>query len=467
MKFLKISFILLFVTISALGQEKDSLMLRKIYDEALANGHSYKNLEYLCKKIGPRLSGSENAQKAVEWGKKLMQDYGFDKVYLQEVSVPHWIRGEKEEAYIIEQTEEDASISMPVPVAALGGSPATPEGGLTAEVIEVKSLDELARLGIAKIKGKVVFFNRAFDPRPIEPGNAYGMAGDQRFKGPAEAAKYGAVAAIVRSLTHAIDDYPHTGSTAYADNGSKIPAAAISTKAANELSDLLKKKAKIKFQLKMNCQTLPDVISYNVIGEIKGSEKPDEIITVGGHLDAWDLAEGAHDDGTGVVQSIETLRMLKTLGYKPKHTIRAVLFMNEENGLRGGKKYAELAKQNGEKHIVAIESDSGGFTPRGFSLENSLESIKFVNNWKPLLAPYGLNQIGIGESGADIGPLKNLPTVPVLIGFDPDRQRYFDVHHSSLDVFESVNRRELELGGASIAGLVYLIDQYGLGNINK
>ncbi|MBU1371853.1 MAG: M20/M25/M40 family metallo-hydrolase [Bacteroidetes bacterium] len=439
---------------------QDSLVLRKIYDEALVNGESYENLRYLCKQIGPRLSGSANAQKSVEWTKSLMDKYGFDKVYLQECMVPHWVRGEKEIGKIINGKTE-----INVPICALGMSPATPKEGLKAQVIELRDLDELAKLGESVIKGKIVFFNRPFDPRFIETGRAYGTAGDQRFAGPAAAAKYGAVGVIVRSLTESLDNYPHTGTTVFPDGAKQIPCAAISTKAANQLSTLLrlKKLPTIQFYFKQNCQLLPDAKSYNVVGEMTGSEFPNEVITVGGHLDSWDLAEGAHDDGTGVMQAMEVLRVYKALGMKPKHSIRAVMFMNEENGGRGGDKYAELAMKNGEKHIAAIESDGGGFTPRGFTFQDiSKKDLKEINeNWSGLLRPYLADHLDAGGSGSDIEPLSIFKDA-VLIGYRADSQRYFDIHHTPNDVFENVNKRELELGAAAMTSLVYLIDQHGI-----
>lgn len=439
---------------------QDSLVLRKIYDEALVNGQSYENLRYLCKQIGPRLSGSPKAQDAVDWSKIVMEKYGFDKVFLQECMVPHWVRGEKEVGKIIQGKTE-----INVPICALGMSPSTPKNGLTAQVIEVKSLSEIEILGEAVIKGKIVFFNRPFDPRFIETGKAYGTAGDQRFAGPAAAAKFGAVGVIVRSLTESLDNYPHTGTTNFPEGTKEIPAAAISTLAANKLSALLKVKNSpaVLFYFKQNCQLLPDAKSYNVVGEITGSEKPNEFITVGGHLDSWDLAEGAHDDGTGIVQSLEVLRIYKAMGLKPKHSIRAVMFMNEENGGRGGDKYAELAVKNKEIHIAAIESDGGGFTPRGFTFQGvSTETIKSINaNWKELLTPYLADHLTKGGSGSDIEPLTVFKDA-VLIGYRGDSQRYFDLHHSKNDVFENVNKRELELGAAAMTALVYLIDQKGI-----
>ncbi|MEO6977453.1 MAG: M20/M25/M40 family metallo-hydrolase [Mucilaginibacter sp.] len=458
---LKLTLLSTLILIGSLANAQDSLMIRKIYDEELVNGQCYSNLHYLCKNIGQRISGSANAQKAVEWGKKLMESYGFDKVYLQPVMVPHWVRGAKEEGAII---KGDKRIS--VHIAALGMTVATPKNGLTAPIIEVQSLKELETLGAGVIKGKIVFFNRPFDPRFIETLRAYGTAGDQRFAGPAAAVKYGAVGVIVRSLTESLDFYPHTGATAYNKDGVNIPAAAISTKDANTLSTMLKMKSlpAVKFYFKQNCEHLPDAPSFNVVGEMTGSENPNKFITVGGHLDSWDLAEGAHDDGTGVMQSVEALRLLKATGYKPKNSIRAVFFMNEENGDRGGIKYAELADHNKEEHIAAIESDLGGFTPRGFTFEgiSPARIEKISNNWSKLLTPYGSGLLTAGGGGSDIGPLAEKSKGVVLIGFMPDSQRYFDVHHTPNDVFENVNKRELELGAASMASLMYLIDQHGL-----
>lgn len=442
-----------------LAQNTDSLVIKKIYDEALGKGEAYKNLEYLCKNIGPRLSGSQNAQKAVEWTKKLMEDYGFDKVYLQEVMVPHWERGAKESAYILEGTAR-----IPVRIAALGGSIATPAQGISAEVIEVKNFDELRSLGETIVKGKIIFFNRPFDNSLFDTFEAYSGAVNQRGQGAIEAAKLGAVGVIVRSMTNIIDDNPHTGGMRYLDGVTKIPAAAISTKAAELLSQKLrlKKSPSIRLYFQQNCRTLPDALSYNVVGEIRGSQSPENIITVGGHLDSWDLAEGAHDDGTGITQSIEVLRMFKSLNMKPRNTIRAVMFMNEENGLRGGLKYAEFAKQNKEKHIAAIESDEGGFSPRGFTIEDSPSATAQIAKWRYLFEPYKVTDLLSGSGGADIGPLKNAVPGIVLIGLKPDPHRYFDIHHASSDVFENVNKRELELGAASMASLIYLIDKYGI-----
>ncbi len=443
---------------AASAQAEDSLFIRKIYDQALTKGQSYEQLRDLTQNIGARLSGSPQAAAAVEWARQEMNKLGLDRVYLQEVMVPHWVRGEKEFAAIVNSR---ISPTRPVNVLAIGGSVATPAHGITAEVVEVQSLDELNSLGKKKVQGKIVFFNRPFDQTHIVTGKAYGGAVDQRSRGPAAAARLGAVAVVVRSMASNTDDFPHTGGLRYAPDAPKIPAVAISTLGADLLSSLLKDDGKLQFHVRVNAKWLPDVLSYNVIGEIKGTERPDEIILVGGHLDSWDIGEGAHDDGAGCVQSMEVLRMMKAMNYAPKRTIRAVLFMNEENGLRGATKYAEVAKQRNEKHIAAIESDAGGFTPRGFGITAPSEAVfQKILAWKNLLAPYGLHDIERGGGGADIGELEDGRVA--LIGFQPDSQRYFEIHHTANDTFDKVNRRELELGGASMAALVYLIDTYGL-----
>ena len=440
--------------------QTDSLNIRKIYNEALLRGQSYDNLRYLCERIGGRLSGSPQAAQAVEWGKLTMEKANcFDKVYLQECLVPHWVRGAKEKGEIIGNKNK----SVPVAVCALGGSVATPGSKpLRAGVVEVKSLAELKALPDAAVKGKFVFFNRPFNDALIEPGAAYGAAGDQRRSGPAEAGRRGAVGALVRSLTAAHDNYPHTGATNYGDTPTKVPGAALSTQAADQLSQLLAGDPKLQFELQMSCETLPDVKSYSVIGEVRGTRYPDQFITVGGHLDSWDLAQGAHDDGTGVVQSIEALRLLKASGLRPERTVRAVLFMNEENGTRGGQQYADQARQNHETHLAAIESDGGGFTPRGFTVETTPAAFKKVAAWQPLLAPYLAGQLTKGHSGTDIEPLAAAVQPVALFGYDCDSQRYFDIHHTAADTFDKVNKRELELGGAAMASLIYLLGKYGL-----
>jgi carboxypeptidase Q len=439
------------------GQQKDSVMLRSIYTEVLTNGKCYPTLDHLSNQIGGRLSGSPEAKKAVEYTYTTLKSYGFDTVYLQEVMVPHWVRGQKEEGFIVKGNQR-----MPVHICALGNSIATAEKGLLAPVIEVHNFKELEQLGVERIKGKIVFFNRPMNPTYIGTGRAYGEAGDQRGRGAIEAAKYGAVGVVVRSLTLANDTNPHTGMMGYRDTIQKIPACAISTVDADELSRLLKQRsaAPVSFYFKQNCRMLPDELSYNVVAEMRGTVKPEEIIIVGGHLDSWDTGDGAHDDGAGVTQSMEALRVLSQLGYKPKRTLRCVLFMNEENGVKGGIAYAAQAQEKSQKHIAAIESDAGGFTPRAFGIENNPNAVAAMQPWVELFRPYGIDYIREGHGGTDIEPLAGSGTV--LIGYIPDSQRYFDYHHTAIDTFDKVNKRELELGAAAMCSLMYLLSEYGL-----
>ncbi len=442
------------IVTTSIDYKKDSTQIKHIFNTALTKGKSYEWLRDLTTNIGSRLSGSEGAAKSVIWSEKLMKEVGLDSVWLQPVMVPHWVRGEKEVANYTFNGEK-----INVPVCALGGSIATPKEGITAEIIEVKSLEEAKSLG-EKAKDKIVFFNGAFDNTLINTFRAYGGCVGQRYGGAATVGKFGAKAVIVRSMTNGIDDYPHTGSMGYGDipKSEYIPTAAISSRAAENLSKHLKESPNLKFFFKQSCKTLPDAPSHNVVGEIKGSENPDKILVIGGHLDSWDLGDGAHDDGTGIVQSLEVAYLLKKNNIKPKNTIRIVFFMNEENGLRGATEYARLAKKHGELHIGALESDAGGHTPRGFSIDANEKNRKLLQSWKKLLAPYGLHDITAGGSGADIGPLKDDHVT--LVGYRPDSQRYFDYHHAATDTFDKVNKRELELGSASMTSIVYLMDKY-------
>ncbi|UII33486.1 M28 family peptidase [Fulvivirga ulvae] len=441
--------------------QSDEDMLKIIFDETLKNGHSYEMLDYLSNEIGGRLSGSPEAAAAVEWSRQEMIKLGFDTVFLQEVMVPHWVRGKKE---IVRIVNSDRMGTIDLAACALGNSVGTGDQGLAANIIEVDGIESLKKLDKKKIEGKIVFFNRRMDPTRVNTFAAYGEAVDQRVYGASEAAALGAVAVVVRSMASNDDDIPHTGTLIYKEGVKQIPAFALSTNSANLLSKSLKAQQGLKLYLEAHCKMLPDVLSYNVVGEIKGSAKPNEYIIVGGHLDSWDLGDGAHDDGAGCVQSIEAVRVLKNVGYKPYHSIRAVMFMNEENGLRGGVRYAELAKQNNEKHLVAIESDRGGFTPKGFTLTGSETARAKLISWKPLFEPYGIYDFNKPGGGADISPLEEQGTA--LIGFLPDSQRYFNLHHTTADTFDKIDKRELELGAASMAALVYLIDKYGIDGKN-
>ena len=448
---------LIFVLISFLSinaQAQDAKTIRTIYDLALTQSEAYENLRVLCKDIGHRLSGSEGADSAVVWGQRVLGKLELDTIYLQEITVPHWERGRKEKAYFYNEKGKNM-----LDVCALGGSVSTGMNQfIKGDVLEVKSLDEVNNLPDSLVKGKIIFYNRPMDPKKISTFSAYGSCVDQRYSGAIEAAKKGAIAVVVRSMNVRQDDFPHTGSMAYEEGVDSIPAFAISTNGADYLSENVTKYDNLELNLKSFCKSYPDKISHNVIGEIKGSEFPDEYITVGGHLDSWDMGEGAHDDGAGVVQSIEVLHLLNLMNIKPKHSIRVVLFMNEENGNRGGKHYAERAAAKNEKHLMALESDRGGFSPRGFSVNGTEKQLNGIKKWVDLFEPYGIHEFKMGFAGVDINPLEDGKIC--LIGLSPDSQRYFDHHHSDNDVFEEVNKRELVLGAASMTSLIYLIDKY-------
>ena len=452
--------IFLFLTATAVmnagyAQQNDGAMVKRISEEVMRNSTAYENLRYLTKKIGPRLSGSVNAQKAVDATARMLREAGADTVYLQPCMVPHWERGEKETGYI----QLANGSRHPLNLCALGNSVGSGAKGVSAAVVEVRSLAELDELGYA-VKGKIVFFNIAMNPVYIRTFRAYSEAGAGRRAGPSQAAKYGAIGVMVRSLASNIDEYPHTGATQYNDSFPKIPAVAISTKDAEWLSTALKKKMQLTAYFKTHCRMLKDAPSFNVVGEIRGIQFPEEILTVGGHLDSWDLGEGAQDDGAGCMQGIEVIRALKALGVQPKRTIRAVMFMNEENGGRGGRAYLQWAKDKKEKHVFALESDAGGFTPRGISMDMNEEKRLRLMQWKPLFYEYGIYDFSPGGGGADIAPLKELGTP--LAGFAPDSQRYFDLHHAPNDVFEAVSKRELDLGAANMTMLMWLVSEYGL-----
>lgn len=453
-------FLALFLSVEVVAQQnEDAFFIRDIYDEALTAGNAYDWLAYLTGNIGPRLGGSPESAAAVEYVRQILDTMGMDTVWLQPCMVPHWERGEPEKGRIVNSSRMG---TVDLDVLALGNSIGTGPEGITAEVIEVQSLEELAELGRERIEGKIVFFNRAMDPTQINTFNAYGGAVDQRVYGASRASEYGAVAALVRSVTTRIDDIPHTGVNVYQEGVRPIPALAVSTKGANLLSDLLMTE-NIQVYLRNTSRMLGMKKSYNVIGEIYGSEYPEEIVLVGGHLDSWDVGRGAHDDGAGCVQAMDVVNILNKVDYRPKRTLRCVLFMNEENGQAGAIKYRDESFARDEYHMAAIESDRGGFTPRGFTFDahESIFNEKFrkVLEWLPLLEPYGLS-LDKGGSGADISRLKD--QMGLLVGFAPDTQRYFDYHHAETDTLEAVNPRELQLGAAAMASLVYLLDKYGI-----
>ncbi|MGZ3879956.1 MAG: M20/M25/M40 family metallo-hydrolase [Flavisolibacter sp.] len=436
------------------AQSDDSIFIRRIADEILLNGKAYDDLRVLTKQIGGRLAGSPQMVKAEQWGLKLFQSLDPDKAWLQECMVPHWVRGGKDEA-----TASYGKQKKPLDVIALGNSLGSGKNGVSGQVVEVKTFQELEAKK-DQLKGKIVFYNYPFNQRFIRTFEAYGDAVGYRGAGASQAAKYGAVGAIVRSMSESTDNNPHTGALHYDSNYRMIPAVAVGLKDADWLDQQLKQGA-VAITLKTYGHFLPDTIGHNVIAELTGSQFPNEYITIGGHLDSWDPAEGAHDDGTGVVQTIELLRAFKALGYHPKRTIRFVLFANEENGTRGGQKYAQEATVKKEKHLFALESDEGGFTPRGFSITGTDQQYQKLKGWQSLLCPYGACETEKGGGGSDIGYL-NQDQKTAVAGYMPDSQRYFDFHHARNDVFEAVNKRELELGAVDMAALIYLIDKYGL-----
>ena len=442
---------------SSLDHTSDSLLVRSIFDEVLANGEAHQNLRILCKDIGHRLSGSSAADKAMAWGMDVMNAYGVDTAYIMPVEVPAWTRGNIANA----EAELPDGERMTLHVTALGGSVPTPnDAAIRGPLLVVKQLDALDTIDAT---GHIVLFNRAMDPLLINTGSAYGGAFDQRGGGASAAAKAGAIGVLVRSLTHALDTLPHTGSLRYAEDQPQIPAAAISTVDASKLANAARSQsAPVYVSMQLNCRELGSVTQGNVIGEWRGSDRPDEIITLGGHLDSWDIGEGAHDDGAGVVHTLEALRALKEIGYQPTRTLRFVLFINEENGNRGGQRYAKIAAkemEHGLRHVAAMESDAGGFVPRGVRMDASIQDVNMVRSWADLLEPYNLHYFGRGGAGVDIGPLKDLSPRPLLMGLVPDGQRYFDLHHSSQDVWENVHKRELELGAATCATMIALMDK--------
>ena len=457
MKYVILSFVAIFQMSIANSQTitSDSVFIRTIFDKALMEGNAYEDLRSLCKDVGARLSGSAEAEMAVEWSKQKMESYGFDKVYLQEVMVPHWERGTKEVGWY---KGKDGKLNK-ISVLALGGSIGT-DGILMGELVLFNSREELLNAKRKDVEGKIVFVNQPMDNKLITTFQAYGGCYPIRGFSAVDASKLGAKAVIIRSLSLSNHEHPHTGTMQYEEGVTKIPAAAISTRDADILAEFIRsEKSNATFILEMDCKKLADKLSHNVIAEMTGKTNPDEIISFGGHLDSWDVGEGAHDDGAGVIHSLEALRILKDLKYQPNRTLRVVFFMNEENGNMGGKTYAQQAKASGENHIAAIESDRGGFSPRGFSCDGDQKHIELIQSFSEILKPYELHKFEKGYGGVDIGPLKDEFEGIPLFGFIPDSQRYFDFHHNENDVFENVNKRELELGAASMAAFVYLLDK--------
>jgi carboxypeptidase Q len=448
-KIITVFFLVLFS--SVMKAQEPGKIITSFFDEALTDSTAYRYLEYLCKKTKGRLAGSAASLKAVDFTRQALIRAGADTVWLQKVKVPHWIRGyEQCRITSVISGIEDLSIT------ALGLSEGTSREGIVAKVIEIHDFEELKNIGRKRIEGRIVFYNKPVDNKIINTFAGYGGAVGQRISGASEASGYGAVAVIVRSVTQSLDDFPHTGITHYVDGVNRIPAVAVSTIDAEKLSRLLKKDTTLTAHLISTCKNYPDTLSYNVIGEIRGLLKPLEYITVGGHLDGWDISEGAHDDAGGCVQAIEMIRIYKKLGIKPKRTIRAVMFMNEEMSSTGGRAYADEAKKRGEIHYAALESDRGVMSPRGFEFDAEGAKLEKLLSLAQYFVPFNIRDFDRGGGGSDISPLKTLGALQ--IGYIPDIQRYFSYHHSVNDTFEQVNIRELQMGSAAIASLIYLID---------
>ncbi|MCP3102498.1 M20/M25/M40 family metallo-hydrolase [Myxococcus sp. K15C18031901] len=416
----------------------------KLVGPALTEGHAYARLAELTDGIGPRLSGSEGAAAAVQWALRSFQADGV-KAWTESVKVPHWVRGEERG----EVLASDTTRGHPLFLLALGGSPPTAPEGLTAEVVEVSSLEALTALGDA-VKGKIVFFNHT-----MAVAADYGRFAGIRGRGPAQAAKQGAVGALVRSLATASLRTPHTGSTRFEEGGPTVPAASVTTEDA-ELLHRLVAAGPVRVKMVLGCSELPDADSHNVVAEIRGREKPDEVVLIGAHLDSWDVGTGAHDDGAGVVMVMEAARLLKKLPQAPRRTVRVVLYMNEENGLAGGRAYAQAHAAELPRHVAAMEMDSGGGRPVGVSVRAGTGAQDALRPWLPPLVALGAANFSTREAGgADISPL--LPARVPFFGVEVDASRYFDVHHTHADTLDKVDPQDLARSTAAVAWVTYAL----------
>ena len=426
--------------------ERYADVAKRIIDHARADRGAYAKLQFLTDRIGNRLSGSPALDKAIEWAAKTMKDEGFDS-HTERVMVPHWVRG-TEEASITQPIER------PLKLLGLGGSVATPKGGITAPVVVVHSFDDLEAKA-AQVKGNIVLFDVAMPPYSSEKGSGYGEISRYRTRGPSRAAKLGAVASLVRSVTAHSLRTPHTGTLLYDEKQPKIPAAAITVE-DSELITRLAAQGPVTVKLRLDEQLLPDVPSANVIGELAGKDKPDQVVVLGAHIDSWDVGQGAHDDGAGCAIMMHVLTTLKQLGLQPRRTIRVVLFTNEENGTRGSDAYAK--DHAADKHVMALESDSGGFAPRGFSIEKKPEDPKVVARFTEiaaLLAPLGAMRITVGYSGTDVEPLVDLGVTG--LGLDVAGNTYFDTHHTEADTLDKVDPQALADDVAAVAVLAFVV----------
>lgn len=417
----------------------------RILGAALSGEEAHRTLAYLCDRIGPRLSGSAGLERAVAWTADEMRRAGLDRVRTEKVMVPRWVRG-------LERGEIVSPVEHPLAMTALGGSDPTPGSGITAEVIETVDLDSLRALGAEKVRGKIVLFNKKM-LRNGGAANGYGAAVPARTDGAIEAAKLGAVATLLRSLGTAPYRLPHTGAMRYQDGVPRIPAAAVSEEDADLLHRLLESGDRVRVRLELGCRNHPDVESANVVADLVGRERPEEIVLIGAHLDSWDLGTGATDDGAGVVIVMETMRLLRSLDARPRRTIRAVLFTNEENGLRGGKGYAADHAAKLGRHVAAIESDSGGARPKGFGVSGGPGSVEIVRGIAAALRGIGAAEVTDGGGGADISPMKDAG-VPQM-NLRQDSTYYFDYHHTAADTLDKVDPGELALNVAAMAVMAY------------
>lgn len=447
-----ISFWLVCLSLFSLSQNNDKKVIRQIFDNVLTNDEAYNNLKYLCEHAQGRLLGSEESLIALDFMKSYFEKMGADTVFLQAFKTPAWVCHQTEVSIVYDDDE------IHLHADALGPSPATGREGLLAGVIEVQGLEDLKSRNLEEIKGKIVFYNRPVDMTLVNTFRIYGSAVDQRHRGPALAAELGAAGVLVRSVGTRIDTFPHTGSTRYGDR--KIPAAAISTVDANKLSKALKADQNLQVKMIIHAEDIKEITSYNLIADLHGSVYPDEYIVVGGHIDAWFNSPGAHDDGIGCVQSADVLRIFKELSLINKHSIRAIMFMDEELYQSGGAAYAEYTRENDVKNYLAIEADAGGFTPEGFMVDAPDTVFHTITGFRELLEPYGIHYIRKGGGGVDIAPLKEFD-VP-LMGYRTDSQRYMDLHHSAYDTFDKVHIRELQLGSGCLAAMIYLADKHGI-----
>ncbi|HET6974578.1 MAG TPA: M28 family metallopeptidase [Pyrinomonadaceae bacterium] len=413
----------------------------RIIGAALTSDRAYSRLAHLTDHIGNRLSGSQNLERGIEWAISEMKRDGLDNVCGEKVMVPHWVRGE-------ESLEMLAPVPRKLQMLGLGNSVGTPAEGITAEVVVVRNFEELDRLG-EQVRGKIVVYNA--------PYVNYGATVEYRVRGASRAARYGAVAALVRSITPVSLQTPHTGAMNYDPNQPKIPTAAVTIEVAEFLQRMNDRGDHPRLRLKMEAKFLPDAESANVIAELKGSEKPDEIVLISGHFDSWDVGQGAHDDGGGCIVAWEAARLLKELGLKPRRTIRVVLWTNEENGLRGGNAYRDAYRADVAKHILAIESDSGVYRPEGFGLAATapLQVRSNMIEIARLLSGIGADQIAADGGGADIGPMMREGVIGASL--DVDGAHYFDIHHTQADTLDKVNPRELALCVATMAVMAYVV----------